>query len=56
MTRDEIHVNLHGAMGELAGVLWFIGWLFTLAYAQLAWWQALLGVIIWPYYLGVAAR
>jgi hypothetical protein len=40
----------------LVGVLWFIGWLFTLAFAQLVWWQALVGVVIWPYYLGVALR
>lgn len=56
MAQDEIHVDLHGATGELVGVLWFIGWLFTLAYARLIWWQALVGLIIWPYYLGVALR
>ena len=37
-----------------AGVLWFIGWLFTIAFAQLAWWKILLGIIIWPYFLGLA--
>jgi hypothetical protein len=51
-----MHIDLRAAMGELVGVLWFAGWLFTLAYAQLAWWQALLGLLIWPYYLGVALR
>ena len=56
MSRDDIHIDLRGAMGELVGVLWFIGWLFTLAYAQLAWWQALLGLLLWPYYLGAALR
>ena len=56
MTRDEIHVDMRGAMGELVGALWFVGWLFTLAYAQLAWWQSLLGLLIWPYYLGAALR
>ena len=40
----------------LAGTLWFGGWLFTIAYASLAWWQALLGLIVWPYYLGEAFR
>lgn len=38
------------------GIIWFIGWLFTIAYAQLIWWQALLGLILWPYYLGLAVR
>jgi len=56
MTRDDIQIDLRGAMGELVGALWFIGWLFTLAYAQLAWWQALLGLLLWPYSLGVALR
>ena len=43
-------------VGSLVGIIWFIGYLFTIAYAQLIWWQALLGIILWPYYLGVAAR
>ena len=39
-----------------AGIFWFIGWLFTIAFAQQAFWPAVLGLIIWPYYLGVAVR
>jgi len=42
--------------GTVAGTLWFIGWLFTIAFAKLIWWQALLSLVIWPYYLGLAAR
>jgi hypothetical protein len=38
------------------GMFWFIGWLFTLAFAKLIWWQAIVGLVIWPYYLGLAAR
>lgn len=38
------------------GIFWFIGWLFTIAFAKLIWWQALLGLLLWPYYLGLAAR
>jgi hypothetical protein len=38
-----------------SGVFWVIGWMFTIAFAKLVWWQALLGFIIWPYYLGLAA-
>jgi hypothetical protein len=38
------------------GVIWFIGWLFTIAFARLIWWQAILGIIVWPYYLGLAVR
>ncbi len=40
----------------LIGIIWFIGWLFTIAFAKLIWWQAILGLVIWPYYLGLAAR
>lgn len=39
----------HGA----GGVFWFIGWLFTIGYVHLSFWKAVLGLIIWPYYLGV---
>ncbi len=40
----------------LAGTIWFIGWLFTIGFAQLVWWKAILGIIVWPYFLGVALR
>jgi hypothetical protein len=36
----------------LAGPIWFIGWLFTIGYVNLLWWQIILGIVIWPYYLG----
>jgi len=38
------------------GLLWFAGWLFTIAFAKLVWWQAILGVAVWPYLLGLAIR
>jgi hypothetical protein len=38
------------------GIIWFIGWLFTIAFAKLTLWTAVLGLFIWPYYLGVAVR
>ncbi len=44
-----------GGTAGLGGAIWFIGWLFTIGYANLVWWKILLGIIIWPYYLGVAA-
>jgi hypothetical protein len=39
-----------------AGIFWFIGWLFTIAFCQLIWWKAILGLVVWPYYLGLAVR
>ena len=34
------------------GLLWFAGWLFTIGYLGLGFWQGLLGLIVWPYFLG----
>jgi len=39
-----------------AGMLWFGGWMFTIAFAQLGFWKAVLALVIWPYFLGVLAR
>jgi hypothetical protein len=45
-----------GAPAGLAGTVWFGGWLFTIAFAKLVWWKAMLALIAWPYYLGLVAR
>jgi hypothetical protein len=42
------------APASLVGMVWFIGWLFTIGYANLIWWKIILGIVIWPYYLGQA--
>jgi hypothetical protein len=42
--------------GGLAGMLWFTGWLFTIGFAQLVWWKAILGLVLWPYFLALALR
>lgn len=39
-----------------AGLLWFGGWLFAIGFAKLVWWKALLGLIVWPYFLGVTVH
>jgi hypothetical protein len=36
------------------GFVWLIGWMFTLGYLKLGVWKAVLGLIIWPYFLGAA--
>ena len=38
------------------GLFWFAGWLFTIAFAELVWWKTILGIVVWPYFLGVAVR
>ncbi len=45
-----------GGGSAVGGVIWFIGWLFTVSFANLVWWKILLGIIIWPFYLGEAVR
>lgn len=42
--------------GGSFGIVWVIGWLFTASYASLVWWQVLLGLFVWPWYLGAALR
>lgn len=37
---------------SVTGPIWYIGWLFTIAFAKLTFWKAVLALIIWPYYLG----
>ena len=44
------------AGGTLGGAFWCAGWLFTLGFAQLVWWKAILGLVVWPYYLAVFLR
>lgn len=36
------------------GGFWFAGWLFTIGFAKLAFWKAVLAIVIWAYYLGNA--
>lgn len=42
---------------EIAGVmgpLWFTGWLFCVGFLHLPVGKAVLGLVLWPYYLGAA--
>ena len=43
-----------GGSASIIGPLWFIGWLFTIGFANLTFWKAVLALIIWPFYLGNA--
>jgi hypothetical protein len=44
----RIHITQHSPLGAA----WFAGWLFTIGYLKLGFWMGLLGLIVWPYYLG----
>jgi hypothetical protein len=47
---ENIKIEQHTATGGM----WFAAWLFTIGYLHLDFGQAILALIIWPYYLGVA--
>lgn len=42
--------------GAGMGLIWVIGWIFTIGYVGLGFWQAVLAIVIWPYFLGVSLR
>ena len=43
----------HSSAGPaLGGTIWFIGWLFTIGYGHLVWWKIILGIVVWPLFLG----
>jgi len=52
---EESKSRCRGTTAGTAGVFfWFAGWLFTISYANLVWWKIILGLAVWPYYLGQA--
>ena len=38
----------------LSGMVWFAGWLFTIGYLKLSFWKGVLGLVVWPYFLGAS--
>lgn len=44
----------HPGTATIIGPIWYIGWLFTVAFVHLSFWKAVLALIIWPYFLGNA--
>ncbi len=45
---NKIHVENH----MFAGGFWIVGWLFTLGFLHLEFWQGVLAILLWPYNLG----
>jgi hypothetical protein len=46
---EKIRIEQHSSIG----LLWAAGWLFTIGYLGLGFWQGVLALIVWPYFLGV---
>ena len=44
----KIRIEQHSA----SGLLWLVGWLFTIGFLHLPFGKAVLALVIWPYYLG----
>jgi hypothetical protein len=36
----------------MAGMIWFIGWLFSIGFLNLSFGKGFLAILLWPYYLG----
>ena len=47
---EKIKVEHHSTLGGA----WFAGWLFTIGFLKLSLVKAIIGLALWPYYLGVA--
>jgi hypothetical protein len=46
--KERISIEQHSA----GGLLWFACWLFTIGFLKLTFWQGVLALVLWPYYLG----
>jgi hypothetical protein len=49
-TMEKIRIEQHSSLG----LIWCAGWLFTIGYLKLTFWQGVLAVLIWPYYIGAS--
>lgn len=45
---DKIKIENHSA----TGMLWLAGWLFSIGFLKLGFWNAVFAIILWPYYIG----
>jgi hypothetical protein len=46
---DRVRIEQHGGLG----LAWFAGWLFTIGYLGLGFWNGFLALFVWPYFIGV---
>ena len=45
---QKIRIEQHSSLG----LLWIVGWLFTIGYLDLSFWKGVLAILVWPYYIG----
>ena len=46
---EKISIEQH----SFGGLLWVAGWLFTIGFLKLTFWNGVLAIFVWPYYVGV---
>lgn len=56
MSEEKHDRRIRVENSSLTGMIWFGGWLFTIAFAKLGFWPAVFALLIWPYYIGIAVR
>lgn len=54
MTNDKDNRRFEGKVevSGITGMIWLIGWLFTIGYAKLSFMQGVYAILLWPWYLG----
>jgi hypothetical protein len=45
---ERISIEQH----SFGGLLWVAGWLFTIGFLKLTFWNGVLAIVLWPYYVG----
>jgi hypothetical protein len=46
---EKISIEQH----SFGGLVWVAGWLFTIGFLKLTFWNGVLAIFVWPYYVGV---
>ncbi len=52
MGDDPRNIKVRVETSGWMGMVWFMGWLFTIGYLHLVLPRGLYALILWPYYLG----
>ena len=47
---EKIRIEQH----SVGGLMWVVGWLFTIGFLNLTFWKGVLALFVWPVYLGYA--
>jgi len=51
---EEKVIKVRTEPAGLGGVLWVMGWLFSIGYLHLPVAKAIFAIILWPYYIGAS--